>query len=57
MTSKPIQGLTRDNAWVIGWEGQSKFFLVNVRIKIVIIIVLKLDSRIDMGPGSSHESG
>jgi hypothetical protein len=44
-------GLTQDKARVMGWKGYPMLTWVNVRIKMIIIIVLKLDS----GQGLGHE--
>jgi hypothetical protein len=37
--------LTQDKAWITGKEGQPVLIRVNLRIKMVIIIVLKINSR------------
>jgi len=36
--------LTQYKAWIIGKEGQPVLIRVNLKIKIIIIIILKIDS-------------
>jgi len=36
-------------AWITGREGQYELNRVNIKIKMVIIIIIKLDMRVDSG--------
>ena len=47
--------VNQGKAQVIGWEGQYGLTRFNVWITIIIIIVLKLDLRVDPRQGSDDE--
>jgi len=49
--------LIRGKIRVTGREGKHWLTRVNIRIKMVIIIVLKFNSEVDLGQGPSHYLG
>jgi len=57
MVLKLNSGIDRGKAQVTNREGQPRLTRVNVWIKMVIIIIFKLDLRVDPRLGSSHRLG
>ena len=56
MSGDSTRESTRDNARVMGWESQHRFFWINITIKVIIIIVLKPELKIVLAHDLSHES-
>jgi hypothetical protein len=43
-----LEGSTRSKTWIMDQKGQLGFTRINIKIKIIIFIVLKLSLRVDL---------